>query len=197
MINSNRGADLSRLWSRGAGRALRPQDPEASRDARADRKFGRGKQSARPEHTTTLREESGFVGDVDCDVLTPDNVEDLVGIWKIECIADLQNDTAGKAAALGQDLSRSQSASASGRCRPLRSDICWRGSAPVYPGLSRYRGPLSCVSVTRSAWSPVVTNPPVWRCSTVARISEVRFSGSCPNSVRTASIRTSTPRRVQ
>jgi hypothetical protein len=42
------------------------------------------------------------------------------------------------------------------------------------------RNPLRCV----------VDNPPVWRCSTVAS-SGVRFCGSCPNTVRTASIRAS------
>jgi hypothetical protein len=49
--------------------------------------------------------QSGFIGDIHGDVLAPDNIEGLVGIWKIERIADLQNDTAGKVAVLGQDLS--------------------------------------------------------------------------------------------
>jgi len=91
------------------------------------------------------------------------------------------------------------------KLKELREHLI-RTSAARFTARPRLTRPRSCMrkesSFTRcpccrtSGTDRVAANPE-WRCSTVARISGVRICGSYPSSASAASIRASTPGRVQ
>src|SRR5258708_6025472 len=113
--------------------------------------FRRCEQPTGFKHPVEARDEPSFVGDIHRDVLAPNHVERLVGIREIERIADLQHDTVGKLAALGQHSSGLDQFRVRSMPSTRQPYVCarYRAGPPMPQPTSRTR--LSSVSAIRLA----------------------------------------------